>query len=95
MNIGSLYKLHQHTCHVLIVYFVNIMDNLIPPRDKLRPTIDNDWTYNIIPFIILAWLCYICTYLVFWSMYTHNFIRLNPARCNLFFLFIIIFTIPY
>ena len=51
------------------------MDNLIPPRDKLRPTIDYDWTYNIIPFIILVWLCYICTYLVFWSMYTRNFIR--------------------
>jgi sterol desaturase/sphingolipid hydroxylase (fatty acid hydroxylase superfamily) len=66
------------------------MDNLIPPRDKLRPTIDYDWTYNIIPFIILVWLCYICTYLVFWSMYTHNFIRSNPARCNYLFYFFII-----
>jgi hypothetical protein len=38
------------------------MDKLNPPRDKLRPTTDNDWSYHIINIIILVWLCYIYTY---------------------------------
>jgi hypothetical protein len=30
------------------------MDNSNPPRDILRPTTDNDWSYHIINIIILV-----------------------------------------
>ena len=48
------------------------MDNSNPPRDKLRPTTDNDWSYHIINIIILVWLCYIYIYTYSVFLYTHN-----------------------
>ena len=60
------------------------MDNSNPPRDKLRPTTDNDWSYHIINIIILVWLCYIYIHIQFFCILIILYVMFNK-RVGVFY----------